>query len=156
MAHLAGKQLMALLRLFPSGHIDKNAEHDPADNAGVVALTARGYPSHVVPKHDAKVDFVRFKNRPRGSKSRPHAVPVGRMNTCGEIFEYYGGASWYSPQIECAVIHSQLISIDVPGPKSDPCCFYREMKVLGRQLDSLTMHGLTLCEGGGRFGIGAK
>ena len=79
MAHLAGKQLMALLRLFPSGHIDKNAEHDPADNAGVVALTARGYPSHVVPKHDAKVDFVRFKNRPRGSKSRPHAVPVGRM-----------------------------------------------------------------------------
>jgi hypothetical protein len=80
MAHFTGQQLDAFLGLLASGHVDKNSEHDPVDDAFIAALPARGNPTHLFSHQDPEIDFVSTLDCPGRGKRGLYAIAVGGMD----------------------------------------------------------------------------
>ena len=83
MAHFARKQLMTLLGLLSSGHIDEDAIHDTTDDTCIVPLTSRRDPPNLVSYHDAKVDLVGTRNSACGREGGAHSIAIGGMDVRG-------------------------------------------------------------------------
>jgi hypothetical protein len=80
-AHLAGEQLVAFLRLLAAGDVEEDAEHGPADDALILALAARRDPADLAAEHDAEVGFVAPRT-PRVARRR-RGPGRGRRDGCG-------------------------------------------------------------------------
>jgi hypothetical protein len=83
MAHLADKQFMAFLGLLAPGDVEEDAEHDPSDDAFVVALAAGGDPPHQIAVQDAEVHLVGTDDPAGGREGGPDAVAVSRVDARG-------------------------------------------------------------------------
>ncbi len=83
MAHLAGQQFIGLFGLLAAGHVEKNTNHDTANNARVIALATSRNPPDVVLDHDAKVYLVGPEDSARRSKRCPNPVAIGWVDVGG-------------------------------------------------------------------------
>ncbi len=77
MAHLACKKFAALFGLFAPRDVDENAEHDPLDYPGIIALATRGDPLEFVSDHDSKVDLVWTHNGTRRVECCANTIAIG-------------------------------------------------------------------------------
>ena len=105
---------MALFGLLAAGHVEKNAEHDTVDDAGVGALATSRDPPKLVTQHDAEIDLVSPSYRSRRRKSGPDAVPVGRMDMPRKAFKGDLGRPGQAPKVKGALVHGEAIAVDVP------------------------------------------
>ena len=119
MTHLAGEQFMSFFGLLAAGNVQEHAEHDPFDNPGIASPTPRGYPAHVIARHDPEVDFIGAAQDACRHKGGPDAIPVGRVNVRRQILESHDRVVRQVPQVERMTIHGQVIVIHIPGPKAD-------------------------------------
>ena len=116
MAHLAGEQLIALLGLFPSGHVQENAEHCPADDPDILSLPACRDPADLVADQDPEIGFVAAQHRPCRLERRSYPVAVGRVDVRRQFLERDFGTPRHAPKFEAALVHREAIGVDVPGP----------------------------------------
>src|ERR1043166_4120208 len=100
MAHFPGQQLVALLGLLASGHVEEDAEHDAIHDLGVSALPPGGDPANRVAYHDPEVDLVRSSYRARSHECGSDPVAIGRMNMSGQLFEGDLIAPGQTPQLK--------------------------------------------------------
>ncbi|BBC99519.1 hypothetical protein YGS_C1P0775 [Sphingobium sp. YG1] len=80
MAHFTGQELIAFFGLLAPSNIKKNAEHGSSDDTGILALSTRRYPAHLILDEDSKVGLIRSKDRTCCSERSADAVAVCGMN----------------------------------------------------------------------------
>ena len=114
MAHLSSEKLITLFSLLAPGYIDEDAEHDAPDHADILALAAGGNPPNAVSDEDAEVDLIRTREGARCGERGSHAVPIRRMDVSGQVFEADKLADRNAPQAVAALVHGQLVAVDVP------------------------------------------
>ncbi len=107
---------MGFLGLLALSDVEKDAVEDASDDALVVALATRGNPANLFIHADAEVDLVSAGNTASRGESRPHPIPICRVDVRGEILETDVGGDGDAPQIVGAFVHGQAVSVDVPRP----------------------------------------
>jgi hypothetical protein len=121
MAHLAGEQIAVFLGKLALGYVEKDPEHAAADHALIIALAARSNPPDLLSVDDAEVDFKGTQNIARGRERRANPVEVLRMDAGRQLFERDDPiVRRHPPQAMGALVHGDVVCIDVPRPQGDP------------------------------------
>ncbi len=117
---------MAFLGLLSSRHVQKHAEHDPPLDIGVVALAAGRNPPDVVTDDDPEIDLVGADDRARRGEGGANPVAVGRMDLGRQALEDDERPERQVPQVIAALVHGELVGVDVPRPQGHPGRLNRE------------------------------
>lgn len=119
-AHFAGKQLVAFLRLLASRHVKENAGHRSSNDTFIFAPATGSDPADLVSHHDAEVGFVSALDTLRRREGGADAVPVRGMDMCGQFLEADLRFPWQAPKLEAARIHGEAVIVDIPCPEREP------------------------------------